>query len=81
MPKLDLSALDDLFSKGEDFELTAAQYEEKVGKALPKTASYIKGSNSPLARKAKENGYIIASVTDKPVIMRTVIFRKDTVKE
>lgn len=76
MPKLDLSPLDDLFSKEKDFELTASQYEEKVGKPMPKSISGIKGGNAPLARKAKEKGYIIASVIDKPVIMKTVIFKK-----
>lgn len=76
MPKLDLSPLDDLFSNNQGFELTASQYEEMIGKPMPKSLSGIKGGNAPLARKAKEKGYIIASVIDKPVIMKTVIFKK-----
>ena len=72
---LDLSPLNDLFAKGEDFELTDVQYEEKVKKSLPKNADYIK-RKSPLAQKARENGFIIASVIDKPVIMRTVVFKR-----
>lgn len=72
---LDLSPLDDLFAKGEDFELTDVQYEEKIKKSLPQNANYIK-RNSPLAQRAREKGFIIASVIDKPVIMRTVIFKK-----
>lgn len=73
---LDLSPLDDLFAKGEDFELTDVQYEEKIKKSLPKDAGYIK-RKSPLAQKAKEKGFIIASVIEKPVITRTVIFKKE----
>ena len=76
MPKLDLTPLDALFSGEKDFELTASQYEEKIGRPMPKSLSGIKGGNAPLARKAKEKGYIIASVIDKPVIMKTVIFKK-----
>ena len=72
---LDLSPLDDLFAKGEDFELTDVQYEEKIKKSLPKDAGYIK-RKSPLARKAQENGFIISAVIDKPIIMKTVIFKK-----
>lgn len=72
---LDLSPLDDLFTRGEDFELTDVQYKEKIKKSLPKDASYIK-RKSPLAQKAQDNGFIISAVVDKPVIMRTVIFKK-----
>ena len=76
MAKLDLSPLDELFARGEDFELTADQYEQKIGKPLPKTVPAIKGGTAPLARKAKENGFTISAVIDRPVIMRTVIFKK-----
>lgn len=76
MAKLDLSALDDLFSSGEDFELTAVQYEQMIGKPMPKSMSGIKGTNAPLARKANEKGYAITSVADKPIIMKTVKFSK-----
>ncbi len=40
--KLDFSELTALFETGKDFELTAAEYETKVGKALPKGEYYIK---------------------------------------
>lgn len=73
--QLDMSALDDLFSKGKDFELTDAQYEEMIGKVLPKSASYIK-RDSPLARAAFEYGFTIVNVVDRPTITRTVIFKK-----
>ena len=46
MAKLDLSLLEPYFQKGENFELTEAQYEEKVKKALPKTESYIRKTYS-----------------------------------
>ena len=36
MAKLDLSLLEPYFQKGENFELTEAQYEEKVKKPYPK---------------------------------------------
>lgn len=73
--KLELSALDDLFARGEDFELTDSQYEEKIGRPLPKNASYIK-SKSPLAHKALEQGFTITAVVNQPVITRTVVFKK-----
>lgn len=74
--KLDLSALDELFSTGEDFELTADQYERMIRKPMPNTPSGIKGKNAPLARKAKEKGYVIVSIREEPVIMKTVVFRR-----
>ncbi len=76
MANLDLSALDSLFSKGKDFELTGDQYEKLIKKPMPKSVPGIRGRNAPLARKAKEKGFIIASIVDKPVITRTVIFKK-----
>lgn len=72
---LDLSPLDDLFARGEDFELTDVQYEEKIKKSLPKNADYIK-RKSPLARKARDNGFTISAVIEQPVIMKTVVFKK-----
>lgn len=73
--KLNLAPLNSLFAKGKDFELTDFEYEGKVGKPLPRDINYIK-NRSPLAIKAKEHGFIIASVVDQPVIMRTVTFKK-----
>lgn len=76
MAKLDLSALDDLFAKGKDFQLTDTQYEEKVKKPLPKDNRYIR-KNSPLARMASEHGFTITEVLEQPLITRTVIFKKN----
>lgn len=73
--QLDMSALDNLFSKGKDFKLTDEQYEKKIGKPLPKGAAYIKGQ-SPLARAAFEHGFTITEVVEKPIIARTVVFKK-----
>ena len=71
----DLDKLDDLFTKGQDFQLTGKNYEEKTGVALPKGKSYIK-NGSALARKAAEHGYVITEVREEPVIVRTVYFTK-----
>ncbi len=75
MEKLDLSRLDDLFAQGKDFELTDAQYEELVKRPLPQDGSYVK-NYSPLATRAKENGFVIKSVTGRPLIQRTIVFKK-----
>lgn len=74
--KMELNELDDLFAQGEDFTLTDSEYEKRIGKPLPKSKSGIKGANAPLARKAKEKGYIIDSVIEQPVIVRIVVFKK-----
>lgn len=74
--KMELNELDDLFAQGKDFILTASQYEERIGKPLPRSMKGIKGANAPLTRKAKEKGYIIESVIEQPVIMITVVFKK-----
>lgn len=70
-----LEELEYLFEKGVDFHITAREYEEKTGAPLPKGKSYIK-SVSALARKVAEYGYVITEVQDKPVIERTVYFKK-----
>lgn len=72
-PNLDF--LDDLFEKGADFQLTGRLYEEKTGAPLPKEKSYLL-RRSALARRAKERGYLIEDVREKPIIERTVIFKK-----
>ena len=72
--KLDFSGLSDLFEAGKDFELTAAEYEVKVGKALPKGNNYIK-HNSAIAAEAESKGYTI-EVTEEAVILRKLIFKK-----
>lgn len=71
MPQLDLSALIPLLERGQPFELTEKQYEEKIKKEFPKT-DYLK-RNSPVARKAKEYGYKI-QVEER--IHRVLIFTK-----
>lgn len=67
--KPNLKNLEDLFSKGQNFELTDAQYEKKTGVALPKGKSYLL-NRSALSRMAKENGFKIE------VIEKKVVFRK-----
>ena len=74
MAKLDLSLLEPYFQKGENFELTEAQYEEKVKKALPKTESYIR-KTSPLAELATKSGY---SIKVEERVHRVLVFTKDT---
>ena len=70
-----LDELEYLFEKGVDFQITAREYEEKTGVPLPKGKNYIK-SSSALARKVAEHGYVIIEVQDKPIIERTVYFKK-----
>ena len=71
----DLDKLDDLFESGADFQLTGKLYEERTGAPLPKEKNYIKNS-SALSRKATEHGYVIADVTEQPIIVKTVYFKK-----
>ena len=72
-PKLD--ELDYLFEKGEDFCLSDKLYEEKTGVPLPKAKSYLK-NKSAFADRAREKGYFIVDVEEKPIIERTVIIKK-----
>lgn len=72
MAKLDLSALIPLLEKGDSFELTEKQYEEKIKKSVPKT-DYLK-RNSPVAKKAKEYGYKI-QVEER--VHRVLVFKKE----
>lgn len=71
MPKLDLSMFPPLLANGRNFEVTEEQYENNVKKTLPKT-DYLK-SRSPVAKLAKEYGYII-QVEER--IQRVLIFKK-----
>lgn len=73
-PKLD--GLNYLFDQGVDFCLTAKEYEEKTGAPLPKNQSYLK-TGSAFAARAKEKGYVIVGVEEKPVIEKTVILKKE----
>ena len=70
-----LDELDYLFEKGVSFQLSGKLYEEKTGIQLPKGKHYII-NNSALARKAKEKGFIIEDVQEKPIIEKTVFLKK-----
>ena len=70
---LDLSWFVYKFSKGMDFEVSEGLYEEKIGKPLPGT-NYIR-YRSPIAKLAKDNGYSVG-VIEKPVVQRTIVFRR-----
>ena len=70
-----LNELEYLFEKGVDFHLTAREYEKKTGILLPKDQNYIK-NRSALARRAAEHGFEITEIQEKPVIERTVYFKK-----
>ena len=76
-PKLD--GLNYLFDQGVDFCVTEKEYEEKTGVPLPKNQSYLK-TGSALAARAKEKGYVIIGVEEKPVIEKTVILKKEVGK-
>lgn len=70
-----LDGLGNLIEKGKDFHLTGAQYEELTGVPLPKTRSYLL-YDSAIARWAKDHGYEITDIIEKPVIERTIYFKK-----
>ena len=70
-----LEKLEYLFEKGIDFQITAREYEEKTGVPLPKAKNYIMNS-SALAQKVALHGYVITDVQEKPIIERTVYFKK-----
>lgn len=70
-----LDALDDLFEQACDFQLTDTLYEERTGTSLPKGKSYLKNT-SALAKRAKERGFIITDIQEKPIIERTVFLKK-----
>ena len=74
-----IDGLDYLFDRGIDFCLTAKEYEEKTGAPLPKDRGYLK-NGSAFAVRAKEKGYIIVGVEEKPVIEKTVILKKEVEK-
>ena len=74
--KMELNELDDLFAENRNFELTDTQYEELVGKPLPKSKQAITGKNAPLRRKATEYGFGI-SVEERVLLQRVVICTKE----
>ena len=63
-----LSELKELFEKGEDFELTDAQYEKRTGCRLPKDKNYLL-RKSALARECAKRGYDLG-VIEKRVILK-----------
>lgn len=73
--RMDFSGLTCLYAKGETFELTDAQYEDRFKKPLPKDIYYLK-NRSPLAINARENGFSI-EISEEPVIQRKIIFKKN----
>ena len=77
--KIELDELNDLFAANKDFELTDAQYEERIGKPLPQTKQAITGKNTPLGRKAAEYGFKI-HVEERLMIQRVVICIKKNEK-
>lgn len=64
-----------LLEKGQDFQITAKEYEEITGAPLPKNDYYVK-NYSALARWASNSGYEIQSIQAVPVIERTVYITK-----
>ncbi len=70
--KLNLTILEEFFKSGKIFQLTDAQYLEKIGKAMPKSSYYIK-NKSPISKFAKECGYSI-EVEEEAVVQRTIKF-------
>ena len=67
MAKLSFENLIPLFEANKEFSLTESQYENYVGKALPKDTYYLK-NNSALSKKAKEYGYYI-EIKEKTVCL------------
>ena len=70
-----LNALDCFLDAGTDFQITDSIYESKTGVPLPKDKSYVL-HKSALSEWAKEHGYIVFDVEEKPVIQRTVFLKK-----
>lgn len=75
--RMDLSELNDLFETEVDFELTDVQYEERVKKPLPQTAS-CKKRGSPLRRKSEEVGYEF-QIEERAIMQRVIVFKKKSV--
>lgn len=70
--KLDLSSFETEFQRGNDFEVTEAQYNERVQKTMPQT-HYLR-TNSPVAMLAREYGYTM-QVEER--IQRIIVFTKE----
>ena len=73
--KPNINALDCFLDSGDDFQITDNIYENKTGASFPKNKNYIL-NRSALARWAKEHGYIVFDVVEKPIIQKTVFLKK-----
>ena len=62
-----LCEIDKIFAKGQDFELTDAQYEKLTGTRLPKDKYYL-SNRSAIEKKKKKNGYSM-KVIEKKIIL------------
>ncbi len=71
MSKLNFERITPLFESNQEFSLTESQYEQSVGKPLPKDYYYLK-KNSALAREAQKHGYYI-EIREKTVCLKKVI--------
>lgn len=69
MAKINFENLTPLFQANKEFSLTESQYEQSVGKSLPKNFYYLK-TESALAKEAKKHGYYIE------IKEKTVSFKK-----
>lgn len=78
--RLNLDALDELFEQGRDFRLSDKEYAKRVGYPLPQRKDYIK-NRSPFAAKAREKGFVIVDIEERPIIERTVILKKEINKK
>ena len=72
--KIDVSLLTQMLESGETIELTPAEYERVVGRALPLTDDYLK-YKSPVAKVAKKEGYRIR-IEERPIFQRIIVFEK-----
>ena len=66
-PKLE--SLESLFNSGKSFELTDTEYEKKTGAPLPKRPYYLV-TQSSLAKKAKEKGYLLELVEKRVILTK-----------
>ena len=72
--KMDLSLLDQMLDSGSEFEITPAEYERIIGKAMPETEDYFL-YKSPVAKAARVKGFKIR-LEDRQIIQRIIKFEK-----
>lgn len=77
--KIDVSLLTQMLEAGGTFELTPAEYERIIGRALPLTDDYLR-YKSPVAKAAKKEGYRIR-IEERPTIQRIIVFEKGREKK